>query len=546
MTLPGHSRLRAFVLAAFAALALASCGDDADVASGPASLMPADAPLYVEAVVSPEGEQAERIDALLAKLGELPLIGTVTNPGDLIKGAIEDSATSSGVSLDFAEDVDPWLGERIGFSVLSAEDDAERFVAALETTDEDATKAALQRILEEDSVPNEEHTYEDVTYYTSGTGGYGVGVFDGHLVLATIAEFEAAVDAAAGSENLADGDQLADATSGLADDRLATLFLDLGQFAELMTESPEDLEKLEQAKEAVPEIFEEPLAIGLGVDEQSIYVEQVSPELEGQPALAGSGNLASVPGDSLGAIGLDGLGDQITFVADLYDRAAEAGADLEDYPKEGAAAAFEEETGIALADATAALGDGTLWVRGRAPDALEIGSRVTVTDEETVTDLIDQLREQAEEEEGARAIGPPLDPSAEGFSVDLTVSDPTSEFELLNLEVSDGSLRAGLFSQADSAESAPDPPEEILGESEAFARAEEVLGSEYELLGLASLEPIIDAALAEAGLGSGVSPFGNPEVLAAGFIADKFDVLAIGTSSSNGRTVVRFAQGIAE
>ncbi|MDQ3573187.1 MAG: hypothetical protein M3383_10085, partial [Actinomycetota bacterium] len=222
-----------------------------------------------------------------------------------------------------------------------------------------------------------------------------------------------------------------------------------------------------------------------------------------------------------------------------------AGADLGDYPAEGAAAAFEEETGIALADATDAIGDGTLWVRGEAPGALEIGSRVTVTDEGTVTDLLDQLRGHAKEEEGAEAVGPPLDPAAAGFSVD-SASDPTSDFEFVNLEVSDGSLRIDLFPDARSAQSATDPPEATLGESPAFARAEEVLGPGYEVLGLADLEPIVDLALADAGLDDGALPFGNPEALAAGFITDKFDVLAVGTSSSDGRTVVRYAQGIAE
>ncbi len=59
------------------ALAVAGCGDedDPDAASGPASVMPADTPIYVEATVRPEGEQAENLDALLAELGELPLIG---------------------------------------------------------------------------------------------------------------------------------------------------------------------------------------------------------------------------------------------------------------------------------------------------------------------------------------------------------------------------------------------------------------------------------------------------------------------------------------
>ena len=537
-------RFGALVLALLTAVALASCGDDADPASGPAALMPADAPVYIEAVVSPEGAQAESLNALTAKLGELPLIGTLTNPGDLIKGMIEDSASSSGVSLDFSEDVDPWLGERLGISYLSVADGSERFVAALETTDEGETEDALARILSEDAVPNEERTYEDVTYYTSGAEDYGVGVFSGHLVLATLDEFEAAVQVADSGESLADSDQLTEATAGLEDERLATLVLDASQFGELATSSPEELEKFEQVRAALPEFFDEPLSFALGVDERTIYLDQASPEVEGQPEVTESENFAEAPGDAFGAFGMGDIGGWITFVTGLYDRVAESGVALEEgYPEDGLAAAFEEETGVALDDLADAIGDGTVWVRGDLPDSLEIGSRISVSDEETVLELVDEIRDGAESEEGASAVGPPLDSDAEGFSVDFTKSDPTFEFERFNLEVGDGSLRVSLFQDAGSADSAL--PSETLGETDVFSGAGELLGADFELLGVADLAPIFDLALAEASQDLAV-PFGGPEALFARFLTNKFEALALGARSADGRVIQRFALGIAE
>ncbi|HYH61838.1 MAG TPA: DUF3352 domain-containing protein, partial [Solirubrobacterales bacterium] len=198
------------VPAAAVALAFAGCGDeDSDDLSGPASVMPAGAPVYFEFSVRPEGEQAENLDALLAELGELPLLGEVGDPGDLIIQQLESQASAAGVDFSYAEDVEPWLGEKAGFSVSSADDAEESFVAAVETTDDDQAFESVQNLLEaEDSVPYEEGEYEGVTYLAAPEDQYRLGAFGGHLVLAPADDFEAAVDASEG-DSLASSDKLA-------------------------------------------------------------------------------------------------------------------------------------------------------------------------------------------------------------------------------------------------------------------------------------------------------------------------------------------------
>ena len=109
------------------AIAFAGCGDedDSEPASGPATVIPADMPLYIEATVKPEGEQAENLDALLAELADLPLPGIdLGDPGDLIVSQLESQAADAGVDFSYAEDVEPWLGEKAGFGI--AEDADER------------------------------------------------------------------------------------------------------------------------------------------------------------------------------------------------------------------------------------------------------------------------------------------------------------------------------------------------------------------------------------------------------------------------------------
>ena len=83
---------------AVAAWAIAACGggDDTTGPSGPdpAALVPADAPVYVDAVVRPEGDQADEVDSALSKLlvtddvsGKLRAIGQLD--------AAEPGATSN-------------------------------------------------------------------------------------------------------------------------------------------------------------------------------------------------------------------------------------------------------------------------------------------------------------------------------------------------------------------------------------------------------------------------------------------------------------------
>ncbi|HWI21256.1 MAG TPA: DUF3352 domain-containing protein [Baekduia sp.] len=111
-----------------AALALTACGgSDSDKKSdssgasvdlnGPASLAPADSPLYFEATVDPNGYNATEIKDVVSKVSR----GKVTDPGTEIIKALEKSSRegSDPKPVDFAKDVEPWLGDRGGLFVSS-------------------------------------------------------------------------------------------------------------------------------------------------------------------------------------------------------------------------------------------------------------------------------------------------------------------------------------------------------------------------------------------------------------------------------------------
>ncbi len=286
MTSRGLSRCIA--LTAVVAIALAGCGDgdDSEPASGPATVIPADMPLYIEATVNPDGEQADNVDALLAELAELPLPGLdLGDPKGLIISQLESQASDAGVEFSYAEDVEPWLGEKAGFGISEEPESGTRFVLALETTDEEQARESIDAILSQDSVTYEEDEYEGVSYISAPGDSYRLGVFDGHVVLAPPADFEASVDASEG-DSLASNETLTESFDQLGDEGLVSAFVDIEQFTELVSTDPEELE---QAKAIVPEYFESGIAISAGVSAgNKIYLDYVTPLFEGQPEAGAS------------------------------------------------------------------------------------------------------------------------------------------------------------------------------------------------------------------------------------------------------------------
>ena len=552
--------------AAALALAVAGCGDEEpEAGSGPASVMPADTPIYFEVTVRPEGEQADNLDALLADLGELPLIGSVGDPGDLLIQQIESQAQAAGVDFSYADDVEPWLGEKAAFGIYDPEGAEDSFVAALETTDDEAAREAIDSLLSGDSVSYEEGEYEGVSYTSAPGDSYRVGVFDGHVVLAPPAEFENAVDASNG-DSLASSDALQESLSQLDEASLASIFLDLDQLTAFAS-TPEDEEEIEKAKEVLPEFFDGGLAVSMGVSAaDQIFLDYSAPLFDGQPEVGASDLLGAAPGDSLGAFAFEDLGSFGQPIVDIFERLNEAGADLEDFPEEGLEAAFEEQTGVAFDDATEAIGDVSLWVRGDLPDGVEVAGEIEAADPEVAADLIDAIEEEIQSE-GTAKLGPPVGGSDVGFSAldpsnglggedvactsigDAGECIPTggSEADLpfANVELDGEVIRYGFFKDAAAAKASDPDSGGDFSDTDAYAAGEEALGEDFEYVGAVDLAPILDEfvrgpSLPEAVIG------GSPEEAIGGFVADKLGVVAFGVRYADGNTVQRYVLRLAE
>lgn len=239
-----HSQKRflpSLALAAVIAVALAACGGSDDSSSGSdlAAYIPADAPLYVEGAIQPEGDVAANVDAITEKL-------TGKSLGDTIKEGIASSGQSE---IDFEADVEPWLGESAGVfvefdlgdlssgsmtSAAMAGDPASgadaissgdnEFGLVAETTDVDAAEAFIEKVSEEDGQATDGE-YEGFSYKVSGDGDSVAGIVDDNLVAAATEDaFKAMVDASKG-DSLKDTDAYSEVAGKAADGSLVDLYL---------------------------------------------------------------------------------------------------------------------------------------------------------------------------------------------------------------------------------------------------------------------------------------------------------------------------------
>ena len=133
-------RLLIAALAAAATIALiAGCGSSSS-GSDLASLAPPGTPVFVEGTLRPEGELKSNVDAIAKQ------VAGVDNLGDLIVEELEGEAASEGEPVDFAKEIEPWLGERGGafFERLEGEDFTGTGVI-VESTDTEATQAFIDK-----------------------------------------------------------------------------------------------------------------------------------------------------------------------------------------------------------------------------------------------------------------------------------------------------------------------------------------------------------------------------------------------------------------
>ena len=114
------------------ALTAAACGSSTSGGEGgdPASLVPANAPVYAQATIQPEGEQR---DDALAAIGKVMRTG---DPAGKLQELVNEQLAeeSGGLTLTWEKDFAPWLGEQAGIWASDFAADTPNFAAIIQTT----------------------------------------------------------------------------------------------------------------------------------------------------------------------------------------------------------------------------------------------------------------------------------------------------------------------------------------------------------------------------------------------------------------------------
>lgn len=370
-------RLVLSALSALAALGLlAGCGGEGSSSGAdPVDVAPAGAVLYIEGVVQPAGKLKLNVEAVVEKVsGKEDLVGYYI-------GLAEVSANEGTEPFDFEKEIQPWLGERIGFAFRRFDgDEPTGGVAAVQTTAPDATAEFVDghaNLLLETSRSDdvEDKSYEGVDYKLDSDGGDVVGIVGDLLVFSEEEkDFKAAVDASAG-DSLGDEDRYQQAIEGSTEGSLADVYVDVGG---LLDASGDEIDP--QARQVLEGAGIDPsdaTAVASVVPGSDTVEIDISSDLAGEEPPSGDPSklLGTLPADSFAAFGVAGFGEQLREAVDSLDESGIPG----EIPPNKLKSSLKE-AGVDLDQISGSIEDAGVFAQGASENALG-GALVLTTDE---------------------------------------------------------------------------------------------------------------------------------------------------------------------
>ncbi len=498
---------------------IAGCGGPA--AGGeddPATLVPANAPIYIQAAVRPSGDRADGVHDALVK------IMRTDDPGGKITALLDESLADD--HLDWDRDFAPWVGEEAGIwlsdAAISSSTDADTPAAAIiQVTDEGAAAKSLPRIQGNGT----QKSYKGVEYWVDVDDGTVAGLVDGFVVVGTEAEFQRTVDAANG-DTLSESSRYRDAVDELPGDRLGFWFLDLPRLIDIAAkQDPASAQQLEQARAFVPFDKLGPLVGSVQADGSSVTVDSV---LTGVPdgvlrQLAGlyeagdSSLLESMPADAWGGLAVPDVGEHSRALLSAGAGAIGAAA---------ISAQLRQATGLDVdADLFSWMGDMAFFVRGETVDTLDGALVVESTDDDRAAAAFGKIVGVIAKQAGA---GTPQPVQIDGAESAVAFAAPDAPAKVV-LARGKGRVVVALGERA-----AADGlgTEATLGSSELWKGAEGVLGDDYSPSLVLSMPAILK--LVEA------SSSGDADFQAAEPYLEAFGTIAAGANADDDKLSSRF------
>jgi hypothetical protein len=513
-------------LAIVPAALLAACGSsgsggDAD----PATVAPRGVPFYLEVTLRPEG--ATRDDALAAAAKVLH----TDDPEGRIRSLIGQAFASGDTKVDFAKDIEPWLGSRAGmwFTMPARSGAGPGGAAAVAVTDADLAREKVDELAKRNGEKLASRSSGGHDYEVS-SDGTAVAVEGDWVLIGTEGEVRRGL-ATLDGDGLTSEDRYRKAIEPLPSDRLAHYFLDLKSMVDAaLRADPQTSEQLGMFQGAVTSALAgSPQAGAFTADGDRLALETVmrgdggvGAKLYALTGLAASPLLTEFPGDAWGALAVPKVGESLRTVFNQLGGAFGGAA---------AAQQLRRDYGIDLEqDVFSWIGDAGAFVRGTRVDGVDGALVIQATDEAKATSAFGKLVGLLRTKGG-------LDPrpaKVAGADAAFSVAMPDAPKPLV-LARGNGRVVAGFG--ADAAAGGLSAPS-ALGDSDTYAQASDALGGKIDPAVLASLPQIL--ALVES---SGATA-SDPDYAKAKPYLDAFGVIAAGSEREGDTLRSRLAVGL--
>ena len=497
-----------------------------DVAVG---LTPEDAAAFGSLYVNPSNDQKRAIDSLLKKFPQ-------TESFDDTKNMLVDllDAELQPLEINFEDDIEPWLGDQIGFFLMPQQPGDQASAAALvATTDEDATAETMEKIFDAQEEPTEfeEREYEGVEYKAAvgpdvvePPGAYGF--VENFLVVGTEDALKASVDASQG-DSLEDSENYQGAVEPFYEDRIALIYID-GEAVLNAADNISDPGVQESVDALADAGANGPFALAIRAAENGAMLE-TSAHLEDEGFLTdltgafdGPGLVRDMPGGAWAALGIPQVGELSETVIEIID-ASGGGPAVEE-----AEANVQAETGLQLQeDILSWMGDAAIFVQGTDLQSLGGGLVVESSDPDKTDAAVDALAARVNRDDPGT-----LEPvEIEGRS--------GYRFQPLGFPVPVNILGGESLVIAVGEKSTTDllSGESTLGSSERFQEVDALLGSDLNPIFFVDIEAALNVAEAfqvdTAEDADEVTP-----------ILEHFTYAVIGVKTEGDTTLQRFVVGI--
>ncbi len=418
-------RLTILLAALVLALTVSACGGGdsttatADLGPDPATMAPADALIYVDAVIKPDGTMSEDLDSALSKL-----LAT-DDPGGMLRDAIDSGLSSdpSSGGLTYTDDIEPWIGARAGgfLSGYDAKTQQGEGAVSFAVTDTGAAQAFIDKLATSDpTTKTTDESYQGIDYKLDQNGNSAVGIDGDFLVAGTEQGFKDAVDAGTG-DSLADDADASAARDDAPDNSLFSGYVDTAAAIDLIKSSGAfSGAQLKQFDEQVSQYATGPIEFWGAAGPSMLTLGASSPSQEGS---TGPSDLVSTfPADAWLAFASANVGEQLQTTiqqfqsgfADALQAGSIPGGGYSSGLKVDPLAQVKQATGLDLEKDFSWIGDAGGFVQGSSVLGLGAGLVLEATDEDAAKATVGKLQSALQ---GTSSLQ--VSPTDTGFSVQV-------------------------------------------------------------------------------------------------------------------------------